>query len=79
MTNLDATGSITPPLNKVVLIQSSDISDSALLKLKKVETMIQDAVAGADGSAAVITFADQVAVAQQFSSDDNELSRTLRK
>jgi hypothetical protein len=64
---------VTSPLDVVVLVQTSDISDSALLKIKKVGTMIQDAVAGANGNSAAITFSDQVQVVQEFSSDDNVL------
>jgi hypothetical protein len=55
---VEAPDSITAPLALAVLVQTSDISDSALRKIEKVGTMIQDAVAGANGSTAVITFAD---------------------
>ena len=75
---VDPPDSVTAPLDLAVLIQTSDISDSALLKIRKVGTMIQDAVAGADGSAAVITFADQVNLVQDFTSNDDDLSRAFK-
>jgi VWFA-related protein len=56
------------------LVQSSDISDSALKKVTKVGTMIQDAVAGANGAAAIVTFADQVKIVQGFTSKDEDLA-----
>jgi VWFA-related protein len=75
---VEAPDSITAPLALVVLVQTSDISDSALRKVEKVGTMIQDAVAGANGSTAVITFADRVKVAQDFTSDDAAIAAVFR-
>jgi VWFA-related protein len=70
---------VTAPLNLVVLIQTSDISYSALLKIQKVGTMIQNTVAGANGSAAIVTFADQVTVVQDFTGSDDNLSTVFGK
>ena len=75
---VDAPDSMTAPFDLVVLVQTSDISDSALLKIKKVGTMIQDAVAGANGAAAVVTFADQVKVVQDFTNNDADLATVFR-
>jgi VWFA-related protein len=76
---LDDPDLITAPLDLVVLVQTSDISDAALKKIKKVGTMIQDAVAGANGSSAVITFADQIAVMQDFTTSDEALFAAFGK
>ena len=69
---------VTAGLDLIVLVQTTDLSNSALLKIKKVGTMIQDAVVGANGQAAVIVFADQVQLAQAFTSDAGEISNTFR-
>lgn len=75
---VDEPDAVSAPFNLVVLIQTSDISQSALLKIRKVGTMIQDAVVGANGAAAVITFSDEVKVVQDFTSDADELAHTFR-
>jgi VWFA-related protein len=65
---------VTAPFDLIVLIQTSDISDSALLKIKKVGTMIQDAVVGAQGAAAVVTFSSEIKLAHNFTSSDVEIA-----
>ena len=75
---VDDPDSIVAPLDLVVLVQTSDISNSALMKIKKAGTMIQDSVAGANGAAAVVTFADQVKIVQDFTSNDEDLAVAFR-
>jgi len=75
---VDDPDSITAPLALVAVVQTSDISDSALLKIKKVGTMVQDAVVGANGVAAVVTFADQVNIAQDFTSNGEDVAAAFR-
>ena len=75
---VDDPDSITAPLDLVVLIQTSDLSNSALLKIKKVGTMIQAAVVGANGEAAVVTFADQVTTVQSFTSSADAIGGSFR-
>jgi VWFA-related protein len=75
---VDDPDSVTAPLRLVALIQTSDISDSALLKIRKVGTMIQDAVVGANGEAAVVTFADQVKTAQSFTTNSDDIAAVFR-
>lgn len=75
---VEAPDSTTAPLALAVLVQTSDISDSALRKIEKVGTMIQDAVAGANGSTAVITFADQVKLVRNFTTNDADIATTFR-
>jgi len=62
----------------VVLIQTSDISQSALLKIGKVGAMLQQAVVGANGEAAVVTFADRVTIAQDFTNRADDNSNVFR-
>jgi VWFA-related protein len=75
---VDDPDSIAAPLDLVALIQTSDISGSALMKIKKVGTMIQDAVIGANGAGAVVTFADRVKVVQEFTSNDEDFAVAFR-
>jgi VWFA-related protein len=75
---VDDPDSVTAPLDLAVLIQTSDISQSALLKIKKVGTMIQNAVVGANGVAAVVTFSDQVKIAQEFTNSADDIANTFR-
>ena len=76
-TQLESFDTVTAPFDLVVLIQTSDLSNSALLKIRKVGTMIEDAVVGANGAAAVITFSGTVDVVHDFTSSADELSRTF--
>jgi VWFA-related protein len=69
---------VTAGLDLVVLIQTTDISDSALLKIKKIGTMVQDAVVGANGQAAVITFSDRIEVVRTFTSNTDEIANVFR-
>ena len=70
---------VTAALDLVVLVQTTDLSDSALLKIKKVGTMIQDAVVGANGQAAVMTFSDRAQLAQPFTSENNAIANAFGK
>lgn len=73
----DPDSGLAPP-RIAILIQTSDISDSALLKIRKTGAMIQQAVLGAKGEAAVLTFADTVNVLQDFTSDPDRISDAFR-
>jgi len=75
---VDDPDSVTAPLDLAVLIQTSDISQSALLKVKKVGTMVQNAVVGANGSAAVVTFSDQVKITQEFTNSADDIANAFR-
>jgi len=65
------------PVALVTVIQTTDISLSALGKIKKVGAMIPEAVVGANGEAAVLTFDDQVKAVQGFTTDVDAISRAF--
>jgi VWFA-related protein len=65
------------PIALVTLIQTSDISLSALGKIRKVGTMIPDAVVGANGESAVVTFDSQVKLLCDFTPDADAISRAF--
>ncbi|MGI9074849.1 MAG: VWA domain-containing protein [Bryobacteraceae bacterium] len=66
------------PIALVTLVQTSDISLSALAKIRKVGAMIPEAVVGANGEAAVVTFDDHIKVIQDFTSDADAISKAFR-
>ncbi len=75
---VDTIDSGLAPIALVTLIQTSDITLSALAKIKKVGVLIPEAVVGANGEAAVITFDEDVKVAQDFTTDADAISQTFR-
>jgi len=75
---VDSPESGLAPLALVVLIQTSDISQSALLKIQKAGAMVQQAVVGVNGQAAIVTFSDKVNVLQGFTSGAEEISNAFR-
>jgi VWFA-related protein len=71
---VDTEDSGLAPIALVMLIQTSDISLSALAKIRKVGTMIPDAVVGANGESAVLTFDSQVKLLCDFTPDADAIS-----
>lgn len=69
----DPDSGLAPP-RIVILIQTSDVSASALLKIRKTGAMIQQAVIGAKGEAAIVTFSDTITVLQDFTSDPDKIA-----
>lgn len=72
---VDTVDSGLAPLALVTLIQTTDISLSALAKIRKIGAMIPEAVVGANGEAAVITFDDRVRLVQDFTTDPDAISK----
>ncbi len=75
--NIDVIDSDLAPIALVVLIQTSDISLSALAKIRKVGTVISEAVVGGNGEVAVATFNDRVEIIQDFTRDADEVSKAF--
>jgi VWFA-related protein len=71
---VDTVDSGLAPIALVTLIQTSDISLSALAKIRKLGAMIPQAVVGANGEAAVVSFDDHVKVVQDFTTDADAIS-----
>ena len=72
--NADVIESGLAPIALVVLIQTSDISLSALAKIRKVGAMIPEAVVGENGEAAVVTFDERINVVQDFTRDADQIT-----
>lgn len=76
---VDDPDTVTAPFQLVVLIQTSDISQAALLKIRQVGAVVQEAVAGGNGEAAVVTFSDEVKLVQNFVNSRGDLAPVFRK
>jgi VWFA-related protein len=63
----------------MTLIQTSDISLSAIKKIRKVGTMIPDAVVGANGESAVMSFDSEVKLLQDFTADADKITRAFEE
>lgn len=76
--HVDDTDSQMAPVALVVAIQTSDISLSALAKVRKVGSMISQAVMGANGEVAVVTFSDSITIPQDFTSDADAIAHAFQ-
>lgn len=75
--NVDVIESGLAPIALVVLIQTSDISLSALAKIRKVGAMIPEAVVGENGEAAVVTFDERINIVQDFTRDADRIANAF--
>jgi VWFA-related protein len=66
------------PISLVVAVQTSEIAAPALAKFAKVGSLIQPLVTGQRGEAALVTFADEVQVALDFTSDPDAIVNAFR-
>lgn len=67
------------PISLVLVVEANARSGAVLKKVQKIGSMIQPLVLGERGAAAVVTFADEVRVWQEFTSKPEELGWCLRK
>lgn len=65
------------PVALVTAVQTSGMSLSALAKIRKVGSMITGAVVGANGEGAVLTFGDEVKLAQDFTADPDLVEKAF--
>ena len=66
------------PVAVVLAIQTTDTSLSAIGKIRKVGALIQSAVVGEGGEAAVLTFDQDVTLVQDFTREDEDITRVFR-
>lgn len=67
------------PISLVLVIEANLRSGPVLRKVQKIGSMIQPLVLGERGAAAVVTFADEVRVWQEFTSKPDVLGSCLKK
>jgi VWFA-related protein len=62
------------PISLVGVVQTSNMSLAAVEKIKKIGSMIPLAVVGANGNAALVTYAADVQLVQDFTTDAEKIS-----
>ncbi len=72
--HLDVVDEGLAPIALVVLIQTTERCAAALKKIKKVGAAIPEAVVGANGEAAVVSFDDRVTVLENFTSNADAIT-----
>ncbi|HEV2177045.1 MAG TPA: VWA domain-containing protein [Terriglobia bacterium] len=65
------------PIALVVVVETSDRVSALLDQIRPLGTVFSGLMLGPKGEAAVLTYADQVNLAQDFSSDSGDLARAL--
>ena len=66
------------PISLVVAVQTSDIAAPVIAKFTKAGSLIQPLITGQGGEAALVTFDDEVRVAQDFTSDPSAIADAFR-
>ncbi len=67
------------PISLVVAIEANEASISVLDKLGRSGALFTDLLAGDAGETALVTFADRVGVAQNFTDDSTRLNKVMRE
>ena len=76
---VDLSDSDSAPISLVIAIQASGFSEPAIKKLQKTASVISQAVLGANGEAAVLSFDETVTVKQDFTRDQDRVSDAVRQ
>ncbi len=76
--HLDPPGEYQPGVSAVIVIQTSGVSGSALLKIKKTGSMINGYITGEGSDAALITAGGEVHVAQDFTANPDAVEAAFR-
>jgi VWFA-related protein len=74
---VDTFGTGVAPIALVIAVQSSGISGSALVKIRKISAMIQPLITGEHGSAAVVSFAERIEWLQDFTNEPDLFARAF--
>lgn len=75
--SVDSIATGVAPIALVIAVQSSGISAAALVKIRKIASMIQPLVIGQRGCAAVVAFAERVEWLQDCTNDQAALDRAF--
>ena len=75
---IDSPGEYRPGVSAAIVIQTSGVSGSALLKIKKTGSMINGYITGEGSDAAVITAGGEVHVAPDFTGDINAIETAFQ-
>jgi VWFA-related protein len=75
--SVDLVESGLPPIALVILVETRDLSLTALAKIRKVGAIIPEAVVGENGEAALLTFDDDVRVLCDFTRNPDLISEAF--
>src|SRR5579863_3195793 len=67
------------PISLAIAVQTSGISTPALIKIRRIGSMIRPLVIGQLGEAAVVTFDSEVKWLQDFTSDEDKIRDAVKK
>ena len=76
---VDLSDSDSAPIALVLAIQSSGFSEPAIKKLRKTAAVISQAVLGANGEAAVLSFDETVTVKQDFTRNQDRIDNAVQQ
>ena len=77
-TRVDAPGVADIPLAVVFAVQADDIAATAILKIRKVGSMIQPLITGDRGHVAVMAYGEEIDLTQDFTSDPEAIKRAFQ-
>jgi VWFA-related protein len=77
--HVDLIGTYRAKIDLVVVIQTSGISQAALLKIQKTGNLIDGYITGEDGKVAILGVDDSVHELLSFNSEGDQIYRTFRK
>ena len=69
----------TAPLALMVAVQTNDLSAAALLKIRKIGSMVQPVITGERGTMALLTVDDRVTVSQEFTADPTAMAKAFER
>jgi VWFA-related protein len=75
---MSTSDAITAPLALVVVVQANENTQPALEKIQKVGSVIPALISGARGSVYVMSFGDEVKTIQDWTRDEDDISRAFR-
>ncbi len=75
---MDTSDTLNSPIAMVVVVQTAEFSAGALVKVRKIGSLIQPLITGERGQAAVLSYDEEVRVEQELSSDAGLLTKTFR-
>ncbi len=75
---LDTSDTLLTPMTVVVAIQANSTAPAAILRIRKIGSMIEPLVTGERGSAAVLAFGHEIKLVQDFTNDADKLTRAFR-
>src|SRR5258708_25593957 len=74
---VDSADATTIPIAIVFAVQADDVAATAILKIRKIGSLIQPLITGERGRAAVVAYGSKAALVQDFTTDPEEIARAF--